>query len=165
MTARGGNGLVRATVPISGGREAILILGRDFALDADLAARLERLLGEDAVAAVGAGRPEAGAGRLPNASVGRSRHHEAGLVRDPVIRLVVLTRRQFADSSCGKTSFFLHPAHGPATELRKSRTVSIQAGSFAPYLLEPVEKFLHLAMIVLEMLGVGDLSLASRSAG
>ena len=47
--ARGGNGLVRATVPVSGGREAILILGRDFALDADLAAKLERLLGDGAV--------------------------------------------------------------------------------------------------------------------
>ncbi len=47
--ARGGNGLVRATLPISGEREAILILGRDFALDADLASKVERLLGEDAV--------------------------------------------------------------------------------------------------------------------
>lgn len=48
--ARGGNGLVRATVPASGNREAVLILGRDFNLDADLAARLAHLLGENAVA-------------------------------------------------------------------------------------------------------------------
>jgi len=47
--ARGGNGLVRATLPVSGEREAMLVLGRDFVLDADLAARLERLLGEGAV--------------------------------------------------------------------------------------------------------------------
>ena len=47
--ARGGNGLIRATLPVSGGREATLVLGRDFVLDADLAARLERLLGDDAV--------------------------------------------------------------------------------------------------------------------
>ena len=47
--ARGGNGLIRATVPVSGGREALLVLGRDFALDADLAARLEHLLGPGAV--------------------------------------------------------------------------------------------------------------------
>ncbi|MES2903728.1 MAG: DNA polymerase III subunit alpha [Pseudomonadota bacterium] len=47
--ARGGNGVVRATLPISGDREAMLILGRDFGLDADLASKLERLLGEDAV--------------------------------------------------------------------------------------------------------------------
>ncbi len=47
--ARGGNGLIRATVPVSNGREAILILGRDFALDADLASKLERLLGDGAV--------------------------------------------------------------------------------------------------------------------
>jgi DNA polymerase-3 subunit alpha len=49
LDARGGNGIVRAILPISGGREATLILGRDFNLDADLAARLTRLLGEGAV--------------------------------------------------------------------------------------------------------------------
>ncbi|WP_309602740.1 DNA polymerase III subunit alpha [Sphingomonas sp.] len=47
--SRGGNGLVRATLPISRSREAVLVLGRDFMLDADLASRLERLLGEGAV--------------------------------------------------------------------------------------------------------------------
>ncbi|HXG81057.1 MAG TPA: DNA polymerase III subunit alpha, partial [Sphingomicrobium sp.] len=47
--ARGGNGTVRAILPISDGREATLILGRDFKLDADLAARLTRLLGDRAV--------------------------------------------------------------------------------------------------------------------
>ena len=44
----GGTGTVRATVPIAGG-EATLLLGRDFLLDADIAARLTRLLGEGAV--------------------------------------------------------------------------------------------------------------------
>jgi DNA polymerase-3 subunit alpha len=48
-TSRGGNGLIRATLPVSGGREATLVLGRDFVLDADLAARLDRLLGTGAV--------------------------------------------------------------------------------------------------------------------
>ena len=43
-----GTGAVRATVAIAGG-EATLLLGRDFTLDADLAARLTRLLGEGAV--------------------------------------------------------------------------------------------------------------------
>jgi DNA polymerase-3 subunit alpha len=47
--ARGGNGSVRVALPISAGREATLLLGRDFALDADLAARLTRVLGEGAV--------------------------------------------------------------------------------------------------------------------
>ena len=47
--AHGGNGLIRATVQLSENREAILILGRDFALDADLASQLERLLGGGAV--------------------------------------------------------------------------------------------------------------------
>jgi DNA polymerase-3 subunit alpha len=47
--ARGGNGVIRATMPIGGGREAALVLGRDFHLDADLAARLTRVLGEGAV--------------------------------------------------------------------------------------------------------------------
>jgi len=46
---RGGNGVVRAMLPISEGREATLILGRDYILDADLAARLSRILGEGAV--------------------------------------------------------------------------------------------------------------------
>ncbi|MCL6740320.1 DNA polymerase III subunit alpha [Sphingomonas sp. RB56-2] len=47
--AKGGNGLVRAVVPVSEGREASLVLGREFSLDADLAARLTRILGDGAV--------------------------------------------------------------------------------------------------------------------
>ena len=48
-SASGGNGTVRAILPISDGREATLVLGRHFNLDADLAARLTRVLGEGAV--------------------------------------------------------------------------------------------------------------------
>jgi DNA polymerase-3 subunit alpha len=47
-SARGSNGIVRATVPVAVGT-ATFILGQDFALDADLAMRLERLLGEENV--------------------------------------------------------------------------------------------------------------------
>ena len=47
--ARGGHGLIRAILPVSDGREATLVLGREFNLDADLAARLTRVLGEGAV--------------------------------------------------------------------------------------------------------------------
>jgi DNA polymerase-3 subunit alpha len=47
--ARTGNGAVRCLVPISGGREATLVIGRDFQLDAELAARLERIAGEGSV--------------------------------------------------------------------------------------------------------------------
>jgi DNA polymerase-3 subunit alpha len=47
--ARSGTGTIRAIVTISEGREATLVLGRDFNLDADLAARLSRVLGEGAV--------------------------------------------------------------------------------------------------------------------
>ncbi len=47
--ARGGNGIVRATVPISDDRVATILLGKDFSLDADLAMRLEHLLGEGCV--------------------------------------------------------------------------------------------------------------------
>jgi DNA polymerase-3 subunit alpha len=47
--AKGGNGAVRAILPISEGKEATLVIGREFALDADLAARLTRILGEGAV--------------------------------------------------------------------------------------------------------------------
>jgi DNA polymerase-3 subunit alpha len=48
-SARAGNGSVRVTMPVSGGRDVTLLIGRDFALDADLAARLTRILGEGAV--------------------------------------------------------------------------------------------------------------------
>jgi len=47
--ARSGNGLVHATLEISAGRQATLLLGRDYTLDADLAARLARILGENSV--------------------------------------------------------------------------------------------------------------------
>jgi DNA polymerase-3 subunit alpha len=47
--ARGGTGVIRATLPVSDRREASLVLGRDFNLDSDLAARLTRVLGEGAV--------------------------------------------------------------------------------------------------------------------
>jgi DNA polymerase-3 subunit alpha len=36
-------------MPVSEGRSATLVLGRDFNLDADLASRLTRILGEGAV--------------------------------------------------------------------------------------------------------------------
>jgi DNA polymerase-3 subunit alpha len=48
-SARGGSGSIRVTLPISEGRDATLLLGRDFNLDADLAARLTRILGEGTV--------------------------------------------------------------------------------------------------------------------
>jgi len=44
--ARGGNGVIRFLVPISAGREAGLVVGRDFHLDAELASRVERIAGE-----------------------------------------------------------------------------------------------------------------------
>ncbi|MFP5329291.1 MAG: DNA polymerase III subunit alpha [Alphaproteobacteria bacterium] len=46
---RGGNGVVRLCVPLGGGGEAIVIAGRDFTLDAELAARIERIAGEGTV--------------------------------------------------------------------------------------------------------------------
>jgi DNA polymerase-3 subunit alpha len=46
---RGGNGQLRLRAPIDGGGEADLVLGRDFILDAELAARLERVPGVTAV--------------------------------------------------------------------------------------------------------------------
>jgi DNA polymerase-3 subunit alpha len=47
--ARGGNGLVRFILPLASGGEAVVIAGRDFALDAELAARIERVTGEGSV--------------------------------------------------------------------------------------------------------------------
>jgi DNA polymerase-3 subunit alpha len=47
--ARSSNGLVRFIVPLSSGGQAMVIAGRDFALDAELAARVERISGEGSV--------------------------------------------------------------------------------------------------------------------
>jgi DNA polymerase-3 subunit alpha len=47
--ARGGNGIVRCVVPISHGRDAVVLVGRDYRLDAEVAARLERIAGEGSV--------------------------------------------------------------------------------------------------------------------
>jgi DNA polymerase-3 subunit alpha len=47
--ARGGNGVVRLIVPISAGGEAVVVAGRDFALDGELAARIGRITGEGSV--------------------------------------------------------------------------------------------------------------------
>jgi len=43
---RGGNGLVKLQVPLARGGEAFVLLGRDFALDAEVALRIERFAGE-----------------------------------------------------------------------------------------------------------------------
>jgi len=48
-TASGGNGLVRFIVPLSSGGEAIVVAGRDFALDGELAVRIERITGGGSV--------------------------------------------------------------------------------------------------------------------
>ena len=47
--AGGGNGTVRFIVPIAAGGEASILVGRDFVLDGELAARLERISGEGSV--------------------------------------------------------------------------------------------------------------------
>ncbi|MCF2514249.1 DNA polymerase III subunit alpha [Sphingomonas sp. G124] len=46
---QGGSGSLRVILPVSEGRYATMLLGRDFNLDADLASRLTRILGEGAV--------------------------------------------------------------------------------------------------------------------
>jgi DNA polymerase-3 subunit alpha len=47
--ARGSNGLVRFVVPMTAGGDAVVVVGRDFALDAELSARIERVSGEGSV--------------------------------------------------------------------------------------------------------------------
>jgi DNA polymerase-3 subunit alpha len=47
--ARGGNGLVRFVVPMASGGEATVVVGREYALDGELAARVERITGEGSV--------------------------------------------------------------------------------------------------------------------
>jgi DNA polymerase-3 subunit alpha len=46
---RDGSGMVRLIVPLSGGGEATVLAGRDFTLDAELAARIERIAGDGKV--------------------------------------------------------------------------------------------------------------------
>ena len=48
-SSRGGNGLLRFTVPMASGGEANIIAGRDYALDAELASRIELIAGEGSV--------------------------------------------------------------------------------------------------------------------
>src|SRR5262249_31921453 len=47
--ARSGNGAVRFVVPLSGGGNAVVLAGRDFTLDGELAARVVRITGEGSV--------------------------------------------------------------------------------------------------------------------
>jgi DNA polymerase III subunit alpha len=47
--ARGGNGVVRLVVAVSSGGEAVIVAGRDYALDGELASRVERITGEGSV--------------------------------------------------------------------------------------------------------------------
>jgi DNA polymerase III subunit alpha len=46
---RGSNGLLRFVLPLSSGGEAVIVAGRDYALDAEVAARIERISGEGSV--------------------------------------------------------------------------------------------------------------------
>jgi DNA polymerase-3 subunit alpha len=47
--ARGSSGLLRFILPTAAGGEAVIVAGRDFALDGELAARIERISGEGSV--------------------------------------------------------------------------------------------------------------------
>jgi DNA polymerase III subunit alpha len=46
LVERGSNGLVKFIVPLATGGEALVVAGRDYALDEELAARIERIAGE-----------------------------------------------------------------------------------------------------------------------
>jgi DNA polymerase-3 subunit alpha len=47
--ARGGNGVLRLIIPLTTGGEAVVVAGRDYALDGELASRIERITGEGSV--------------------------------------------------------------------------------------------------------------------
>jgi DNA polymerase-3 subunit alpha len=47
--AHGGTGAIRFVVPLETGGEATILIGRDYLLDAELAARVERVTGEGTV--------------------------------------------------------------------------------------------------------------------
>jgi len=49
MERRGSNGLVRFLIPMSSGGEAMVVVGRDFALDGEVGATIERITGEGSV--------------------------------------------------------------------------------------------------------------------
>jgi DNA polymerase-3 subunit alpha len=49
LVERGSNGLVRFIMPLAAGGEALIVAGRDFALDEELAARIERIAGDGSV--------------------------------------------------------------------------------------------------------------------
>ncbi len=49
LEARGGNGIVRLIVPLGSGAHAVIVAGRDFALDGELAERVARVTGEGTV--------------------------------------------------------------------------------------------------------------------
>jgi DNA polymerase-3 subunit alpha len=46
---RGSNGLLRFILPLKSGGEAVIVAGRDFTLDGEVAARIERISGEGSV--------------------------------------------------------------------------------------------------------------------
>jgi DNA polymerase III subunit alpha len=48
-SAKGGGGVVRLFLPLLSGGDAVVIAGRDFTLDAELQARIERITGEGSV--------------------------------------------------------------------------------------------------------------------
>ena len=47
--SRAGNGMLRFAVQLASGGEATIVAGRDFALDGEVAARIERITGEGSV--------------------------------------------------------------------------------------------------------------------
>ena len=49
VDAQGGNGMLRFIVPMVPGGEATILVGRDYALDGELASRIERITGEGSV--------------------------------------------------------------------------------------------------------------------
>jgi DNA polymerase-3 subunit alpha len=49
LEERGSNGLVRFVMPLAAGGEALIVIGRDYALDEELAARIERIVGDGSV--------------------------------------------------------------------------------------------------------------------
>jgi DNA polymerase-3 subunit alpha len=49
VDARSSNGVLRLIAPLSSGGKAVIVVGRDFALDAELVARIERITGEGSV--------------------------------------------------------------------------------------------------------------------
>ena len=132
-----GSGIVRLVVPIAGGREALIVAGRDYSLDAEVAARIERITGEGSVELVRSGTAEAGAGRL-NAVRRRRRRFSCGSGlgrrfvdgRHGLVRHRLARRRRSFDSPHSRSAGAAWRSHIPRPGSGRGLAVTVGGALF-----------------------------------